>query len=897
MSSKAAGSATLSPLARTARIALVFLLVFGLSFHAEIALAAGFKAKGLDKYDEDATITNLTVYQLDSADASRIGAAVRSATQTAEGKAYDTPEVPYADGNGSVSFVAVPTWSSDGEGSAGDDVIVADYVEWYVGGNQVSADAVLALTYASAPANVTCKLSKEAEKRVDPAFAEKYPSADFEVSFEVAAEPEPEPEEPTVDMGLELTLTGEGLSATDTALELTKEQGASYQFGANVRAYDKNGGDWGFEYTSGKGSLAEISGGLLTDLKRELVSDDASFGADVAEIDQTGLLQVKQDSAFKVVCTTTDGDSESWSASVNVTCGNPAGSDEDEQQGASHPQSSLRVKATIAGNSESAGESEQGSGEGSQSSSESASGSESGSSSSSSSGANGTILDKTYSAEEIEALGSVRETYTMQTASGAVTVTGAGPTLEALFEDAGIDDMSAVKTVRFVDYAEIATTVNWADLAASGASSPLLAVNSYVHEAAGADAVEDDAAATELLPNTRFRVLFDASSSGAARIDADALRWIKEIEVNPASEVVPDDPDVPFSVYVSYAPAPIGYDAVFSAKPSLEIGNATFDFTWEESSDGGASWETVGTTQTLTVKTTEANVGHLFRVRLDSDMTDEKTGKPYSAVSEPVEMVNGSTLDLGFIVQLSYDPPIAGGVALFQSSIVAIDHSIDLSNPEYRWEMSEDGGASWREIKNQTGPTFSVQTEKIDDTASSGDSPKDVSLIYIRVRVIASNGLVRVSNEQPLTVHVGDSGDDTSDSTDQGSGVPQNPGSNVPPVKLIENITIDNTHVPETPTVPTDHGTSAVQVDPSQVYINDDVSERVSEQQQAVQEHIESTVPGARWTSLSSSQATGDDVNTILSSNPFAPFAVPTSLGIAVAGGVEKLAAFRRQTK
>ena len=101
----------------------------------------------------------------------------------------------------------------------------------------------------------------------------------------------------------------------------------------------------------------------------------------------------------------------------------------------------------------------------------------------------------------------------------------------------------------------------------------------------------------------------------------------------------------------------------------------------------------------------------------------------------------------------------------------------------------------------------------------------------------------------------------------------------------------------ETTTVPKDDGTKNQQIDPSQLYVNEAVDQIVNEQQEAVNEYVESTVPGARWTSLSSAQATGDDVRNILAGNPFAPLVIPTGLGITVAGGLEKFLFFRRQIK
>ena len=100
-----------------------------------------------------------------------------------------------------------------------------------------------------------------------------------------------------------------------------------------------------------------------------------------------------------------------------------------------------------------------------------------------------------------------------------------------------------------------------------------------------------------------------------------------------------------------------------------------------------------------------------------------------------------------------------------------------------------------------------------------------------------------------------------------------------------------------TPTVPTADGTLTEEITPSQLYISDAVTEQVVEQQEAVQEYVEANVPGARWTSLSSAQATDDDVRNILADNPFAPLVFPVGLGVTVAGGLEKLLTFRREVK
>ena len=140
--------------------------------------------------------------------------------------------------------------------------------------------------------------------------------------------------------------------------------------------------------------------------------------------------------------------------------------------------------------------------------------------------------------------------------------------------------------------------------------------------------------------------------------------------------------------------------------------------------------------------------------KVAAGMKDPSTGENYVVMSNPVEIVEAE----GFSVQLSYDPPLAGDVAVFQSSIIDTVGDVDTSKLEYIWEMSEDNGKTWTPLakKYQGKPTLNIQTEPIDSNDNS--SSADANLIYIRVRVVETTGQkrVRISNEQPLTVHVGE---------------------------------------------------------------------------------------------------------------------------------------------
>ena len=84
---------------------------------------------------------------------------------------------------------------------------------------------------------------------------------------------------------------------------------------------------------------------------------------------------------------------------------------------------------------------------------------------------------------------------------------------------------------------------------------------------------------------------------------------------------------------------------------------------------------------------------------------------------------------------------------------------------------------------------------------------------------------------------------------------------------------------------------------PTELVVNPTVTAEILKQKEEVNEVIESTRPGARWTALSTVDPDGQDIKRILSDNPFAPLTAPFALGLTAAGVVEKIFAFRRQVK
>ncbi len=581
------------------------------------------------------------------------------------------------------------------------------------------------------------------------------------------------------------------------------------------------------------------------------------------------------------------------------------------------------------------------------------------------------VVEKTYTLEELAQMdgeGTLpfsTHTYNMASSSGALSIVGRGFSLMDLLrltfaeQDVELDTLP-VESVSFVDYRGIRTTLNWSLVKSA---LPLIAVQSLVEtpddpnagsagdggstgdagEAGGteagsesdgteagdatnpanpsgdADSDPTQPGATDptaqggpqLLDNTRFRVLFDSST---ANVDAEALRWIRSIELN--MESTSSDELV---VGVSYVPVPLGVEAELVAAPNHTI-NGQWDCKWESSRDGVVWVPILGArNQTLRVMTSTETVGTYYRVTIDNQTSlgAGDDAKHLKGTSEPVLLQVGS----GFSVVLSYNPPRAGDVAVFRSSIYGYEGNP--SNLSYFWEWSTDGGISWSQVKGESKPTLKIPTEPVSEDGSSGGSGGEdatPNLVYIRVRVISPADEVRVSNAQPLTVHVGDDdtdigGEDDNGRTD-GVGIiqggedakPSKPTAPTPntggttPKQVIDpvEITIDMPSA-AAPTAALDpDGSQTTPTEPStssepMVYVDEAITDQILQQEQATQEAVQASVPGARWTALSTLNPTGEEVRRVLENNPIVPFVLPTALGLLVAGMLEKLIAYRRQ--
>lgn len=556
-------------------------------------------------------------------------------------------------------------------------------------------------------------------------------------------------------------------------------------------------------------------------------------------------------------------------------------------------------------------------------------------------------VNKAYALSELESLPWATGTFTLQGRASAsdevagaedntTTITGTGPRLATLLEDAGVD-LDKVVSVTFVNYLGEAKTIPWSSLASSD-DGAFLAASSLVHttDLTGTPGVGD------LLKNTRFRLLVGDGAS----LDT-ALSWINTVRVNGEGTGGGNggNSDSSLRAVIGYVPVAKGNTAVLSASVVGLYQGEQFGYEWQESNDGGMTWsDTIDTAQTLRVPTSDSTIGRMYRV-----IATTNSGRV--AESDPVTLREST----GFSVALAYDPPLAGEMAFFTTSVTGVDPA-DIT--DYIWEWTEDGGDTWQEIAGSRGnPTFSTKTDPIDDSdgedgaadgdegsgeeagsdegAESGDGaePGDQTpapSIWIHVRVLATEGREAVSNPVMLTVHVSDDGGSGQPPTEISDEIPENPdapgtdnpvttpeetGSTVPAPTIteVDNIVMETAprgqssspvvstspateQTPDgTQTTPTPE--SAASDIPTELVVNPTITAEILDQQAAVDAAVQASRPGARWTALTTVDPDGKDVQRILSDNPFAPLTAPFALGLTAAGAVEKLLAFRRQTR
>lgn len=913
-----------SILGKAARIVLVFALVFGTTLSWEYSVAYGYGPVIVDDGSghQGESLTDLVIYEWSAEKDAWL-------TVTRASHSGSNPiTITMAQDDGARQFAAMPIYDgSYPEGDSIAQVTSATFAEWSFGNGSdpcldmaVRSDNIVDLSVtASGGARLECK-------------AGDLPAAVLVLSTTVPDAPEPEPnQEPTLEEVAILNDKGSEFASEPQLIFGEDDAGKTYQLQARVKVANLEGKEL-FETKNGE-SLSEFSGGILGNL--EWTTSDPA----VATIDDSGLVTVVGQGQATLTCVArirTTSLEQAMADAIRIEVGNPDKTD--DPQGIPHPQPSLQVIAHIpAQASPSDGEDDDPStsggtpsGEASGSSTASAEAASGESEGATTPGREAIDIDRIYTVEQLESMNSAgtlpfdTRTFSMRNGNGPLTIIGNGfsvmDLLNHAFQEAGLDlDEESIETVDFIDYRGIRTTLPWSTVKGLGAQ---MALRSYVETTSassgnsdsstdsGEEGVEGSsegspssgaAASTtpELLDNTRFRLLFDGAS---ASVDADALRYLKAIQLNMAATTTDE-----LAVGISYVPVPLGVEAEFVASPNHNI-NGRWDCRWDRSRDGGATWERIegAVSQTLRVLTTSQSVGTFYRVTIDNatSMDIGESLERLSATSEPVEMRIGG----GFAVVLSYNPPKAGDMAVFRSSIY--DYTGDVSRLDYVWEYSEDGGANWTVIKNERKSTLKIPTEPVDEDGSGGEGggeEETPNLVYIRVRAITPDEEVRISNVQPLTVHVGDADTDISGDDDDGrvdgsagpTGSDPSKPSHVPPseptipgprpMTPIDAIVMESSAEPAAALDP--NGTSST----PQIYVNETVSEQVMEQQEAIQEQRAQSTPGARWTALKTLNPNADDIRRVLENNPLVPFVAPFALGLVAVGALEKLISYRRQ--
>ena len=388
-----------------------------------------------------------------------------------------------------------------------------------------------------------------------------------------------------------------------------------------------------------------------------------------------------------------------------------------------------------------------------------------------------------------------------------------------------------------------------------------------------------------------------------------------------AKEPKPDDTpqtDPYLKVTISYTPVAKGHNATLTATPDSNIENLSYGLGWERSTDGGKTWDIYNdeSVQSISVPTDDERIGNQFRVILTAK--DDK-GEERTAISDPVTIEDANDPETPCLssVQVVQISPIAGDMARFIALFEEVQGDpLALSNPHYEWQQSEDDGETWTKCLFDTGTsTLRIPTTEIDEDAPKSDSTAKLILIRVVVTNVSSHDPL-ISPPVPFTVRVGggkSDDDNKSQAIEEGlnkstptSNTNTNNNSNPDPDPDTEPIQdLDENPVssqepeqvqPQTEQEPEQKPEQKKTERKVTEIPEPEINEAVSKQakQQKTPKKADSSNPGAKWTEISA-RPSSEELQNALANNPFAPFAVPLGLGITVAGGLEKLLAFRRQ--
>ena len=582
---------------------------------------------------------------------------------TAANSAKETKEAKKATANSTSSM------TTQALETQADDLTIADFMTWEVSDESSS---IAKITYEEGVATLVGKAPGLATVRC-------YPSSDFDTEMIDPAY--------NGSLVVEFTVQVVGVSSIELyradsddevrvdgdTIELGEDE--REQFGLWARAnvsYDDSGtGAVSFKSTADK-PLSKSSKGLLSDLSWSVVDEQGeAVSSDVASITADGVLTVADNQTVRVRCSTEEGFGGTAYSEVTVKTGKAQ--QEKADQGDDNPQDPLTiiVKRSSSAPQDSEGDSDeqgqnsnedQGDSQDQATESEEDEGGEADEGEGkdkdedeeASDGSSSKETEESFklSADDFDTIesGIAEKTYSMFVDGEYQTVTGRGPSLQAVLDKIGLpmEEQENIDTLEFVNVYDTHVTIAWADLVAltqATHSYVLVARDSYVHdpddsnasseeseEATGdgesAEASDGSVGEPTFYTNTRFRILLDQTANDLG-VNAGNLRWVNTIIVNMKKDESEPEPepegDPELGVSIDYIPAPKGADAFLSAVPNQSIGGANFSFTWERSTDQGATWNALDsdTVQTLRVRTDEEHIGNLYRVTLNTSMKNK----------------------------------------------------------------------------------------------------------------------------------------------------------------------------------------------------------------------------------------------------------------------------------
>ena len=353
----------------------------------------------------------------------------------------------------------------------------------------------------------------------------------------------------------------------------------------------------------------------------------------------------------------------------------------------------------------------------------------------------------------------------------------------------------------------------------------------------------------------------------------------------------------PFKIVLSYEPVEEGQTAQFSVT-STEL-DATYQ--WQVSHDGGATWEVLkdATGMSYAVETTQDNLGSWYRVKAtrgssaaSTEGQSSSTGKEAEEAQSSSSAQNPSSQDeassaegakegRGDQAEPSSEEPKnthPGNAGDFVYSNIQMLVAVV---PDAEAEPLEDLLTTDDLIALIGEDAFdqmnSPQTPESTPSPSQGDTPAQDPY---ETPYAPETEPYEEPYDEPYEPYTPEAYEPTEDPYEQEYQEPTYPAPQPQPYQ-------EQQQAPQQ--------TPAPQPTPLDVdmVVDPEVTEQIAQEQAAQQMAPQ---PGERWSELSV-MPKQEEIDLVLDDNPFAPLAIPSGVGLVACGMLEKLFAFRRQTR